>query len=119
MITRPFLRYDSMTFRPWWARVTTPDVWPHRWQDRLFCGHLHIGPVTIYGANAMLRSTRDRVEAYSSGVRAFQAGVDQQNNPYTDDGKLAARWLSGWKSAEATSIEQAPRVDGGKPGEKK
>lgn len=27
--------------------------WPHRWQDRVFTGHVSIGPITIYGANAM------------------------------------------------------------------
>lgn len=27
--------------------------WPARWQDRLFRGHVSIGPITIYGANAM------------------------------------------------------------------
>lgn len=27
--------------------------WPERWQDRVFRGHLSIGPLTIYGANAM------------------------------------------------------------------
>lgn len=37
-----------------WARyVVTPTIWPHRWQDRLFRGHVTVGPVTIYGANAM------------------------------------------------------------------
>lgn len=37
-----------------WARfVVTPNIYPSRWQDRLFRGHVNIGPVTIYGANAM------------------------------------------------------------------
>lgn len=27
--------------------------WRERWQDRLFTGHLTVGPITLYGANAM------------------------------------------------------------------
>lgn len=27
--------------------------WRDRWQDRWFTGHISLGPVTIYGANAM------------------------------------------------------------------
>jgi len=49
----------------WWRYVTTPNIWPTRWQDRLFRGHVSFGDplnmgrgrgpsrVTIYGANAM------------------------------------------------------------------
>lgn len=37
----------------WFDYVRTPAVFPDRWQDRLFRGHVNVGPVTIYGANAM------------------------------------------------------------------
>lgn len=37
----------------WWRFVRTPNTYPKRWQDRVFRGHVNIGPVTIYGANAM------------------------------------------------------------------
>lgn len=37
-----------------WIRfVITPNIYPSRWQDRLFRGHISFGPVVIYGANAM------------------------------------------------------------------
>jgi len=60
------------------------------------------------------RDTRKRIEAFSEGVLAFQRGADEGNNPHPNGSDLHKRWLSGWKSAEATSIEQAPRTDGGK-----
>lgn len=37
----------------WLRYVVEPRVYPSRWQDRLFRGHVSIGPVVIYGANAM------------------------------------------------------------------
>jgi hypothetical protein len=42
----------------WMRFVATPNVFPSRWQDRLFRGHvtIHLGGTTrvvIYGANAM------------------------------------------------------------------
>lgn len=40
-------------FLAWVRFVMTPNVWPERWQDRVFTGHFRIGRVTIYGANAM------------------------------------------------------------------
>jgi len=37
-----------------WIRfVITPNVYPKRWQDRLFQGHWSLGPLVIFGANAM------------------------------------------------------------------
>jgi len=52
-------------FAAWWSYVTTPNIWPSRWQDRVFRGIFFFGDplglgrgrgparVTIYGANAM------------------------------------------------------------------
>ena len=40
-------------FWRWICYLITPNVWPRRWQDRLFRGHASIGPITLYGANAM------------------------------------------------------------------
>jgi hypothetical protein len=40
-------------FIAWLRYVITPRSYPDRWQDRLFRGHVHWGPITIYGANAM------------------------------------------------------------------
>lgn len=39
----------------WLRYVLTRNVYPARWQDRLFRGHVSLGDhrVTIYGANAM------------------------------------------------------------------
>lgn len=37
----------------WLRYVTTPNIYPRRWQDRLFRGHVTVGPITLYGANAM------------------------------------------------------------------
>jgi len=39
----------------WWHFVRTPTIYPQRWQDRLFRGHVSwFGHhVVIYGANAM------------------------------------------------------------------
>jgi hypothetical protein len=37
----------------WLRFVVQPQRYPSRWQDRLFRGHVSIGPVTVYGANAM------------------------------------------------------------------
>lgn len=37
----------------WIRYVVTPIAYPKRWQDRLFRGHVSIGPVTVFGANAM------------------------------------------------------------------
>lgn len=42
-----------ITFRQWLSYVIEPTPWPSRWQDRLFRGHVKIGRVTIWGANAM------------------------------------------------------------------
>ena len=39
--------------RNWIKYVATPNIYPKRWQDRLFRGHVSVGPITIYGANAM------------------------------------------------------------------
>lgn len=39
--------------RRWVLFVTTPNIYPNRWQDRIFTGHKTIGRVTVYGANAM------------------------------------------------------------------
>lgn len=39
--------------RNWIKFIVTPNIYPSRWQDRVFRGHVSIGPVTIYGANAM------------------------------------------------------------------
>lgn len=37
----------------WLRYVVTPRSYPARWQDRLFTGHVSLGPVVVYGANAM------------------------------------------------------------------
>jgi hypothetical protein len=37
----------------WLLYVVTPRTYPARWQDRLFRGHVSVGPVVLYGANAM------------------------------------------------------------------
>lgn len=37
--------------RKWWRGE--PFRVGHRWQDRLFTGHVSFGPITVYGANAM------------------------------------------------------------------
>lgn len=42
-----------IAMRRWMAYVATPNVYPKRWQDRLFHGHVNIGRITIFGANAM------------------------------------------------------------------
>jgi hypothetical protein len=42
-----------MSILRWLQYVVTPNVYPARWQDRIFRGHITIGRVTIYGANAM------------------------------------------------------------------
>jgi len=47
------MRNKITRLRRWLKYVTTPNAFPKRWQDRLFRGHVNIGPVTIYGANAM------------------------------------------------------------------
>ena len=33
--------------------MVTPNIYPSRWQDRLFRGHVRLGPMVVYGANAM------------------------------------------------------------------
>lgn len=45
----------------WIQFVVTPNVYPSRWRDRLFRGHVSIGPLTIYGANAMHWAVNMRV----------------------------------------------------------
>jgi len=40
-------------FIRWFKFVVTQNHYPKRWQDRLLRGHLHLGPITLYGANAM------------------------------------------------------------------
>lgn len=47
------MRRSLIVFGRWARFVVTPNIWPSRWQDRLFQGHRRIGPVTVYGANAM------------------------------------------------------------------
>jgi hypothetical protein len=47
------LRNRSRHFVRWLRYVITPNIYPPRWQDRLFRGHVRYGPLTIYGANAM------------------------------------------------------------------
>jgi hypothetical protein len=42
-----------IALRNWIKFVVTPNVYPKRWQDRVFRHHINIGPLTIYGANAM------------------------------------------------------------------
>jgi hypothetical protein len=42
-----------ITLKRWALFVVTPNIYPKRWQDRLFRGHVNIGPITIFGANAM------------------------------------------------------------------
>lgn len=42
-----------IALKNWIKFVVTPNVYPKRWQDRLFRGHVSLGPLTIYGANAM------------------------------------------------------------------
>lgn len=44
---------QARRFRRWLRYVAKPQPWPQRWQDRLFRGHVTIGRVTLYGANAM------------------------------------------------------------------
>lgn len=46
------------------------------WLDRIFTGHVHLGPLTIYGANAMhwavnLRLTRLRTLCFHPTTRTF------------------------------------------------
>lgn len=51
LAVKPLSRRERL--RRWWKFVTTPTIYPKRWQDRLFTGHVNVGPVTIFGANAM------------------------------------------------------------------
>lgn len=37
----------------WMKFVVTPNIYPKRWQDRVFTGSFRVGRVTVYGANAM------------------------------------------------------------------
>ena len=37
----------------WLKFIVTPNIYPERWQDRVFRGNVSLGPITVYGANAM------------------------------------------------------------------
>lgn len=48
----------------WLRYVVTPRAYPARWQDRLFRGHISMGPVVVYGANAMHWAVNVRAFGY-------------------------------------------------------
>ena len=88
--------------REWIKYIKTPNIYPSRWQDRLFRGHVNIGPVTIFGANAMHWAINvrfcgaywcfhPRTRTYGGLWRAYFY-ISRDATPYSAKFKLGRKW---------------------------